>query len=96
MSDTKGEEEAEMLEEEVRVERAVTKDEEESGELRRESSNMYLSISSKNSSIPSWYIAMTREPSISKYTSRMRRERTVCCGEGETLVDMRRRCEFFK
>ena len=85
-----------MLEEEVRVERAVTKDEEESGELRRESSNMYLSMSSKNSSMPSWYIAMTREPSISKYTSRMRRERTVCCGEGETLVDMRRRWEFFK
>ena len=42
-----------LEEEEVRVERAVTKEEEESGELRRESSNMYLSISSKNSSIPS-------------------------------------------
>ena len=37
-----------MLEEEVRVDRAVAKEEEESGELRRESSNMYLSISSKN------------------------------------------------
>ena len=41
-----------MLEEEVRVDRAVMKEEEESGELRRESSSMYLSISSKNSSIP--------------------------------------------
>ena len=55
-----------MLEEEVRVERAVTKEEEESGKLRRESSNMYLSISSKNSSIPSWYIAITNDPSISR------------------------------
>ena len=85
-----------MLEEDARVDRAVTKEAEESGELRRESSNMYLSISSKNSSIPSWYIAMTREPSISRYTSRMRRERTVCCGEGEMLVDIKRRWEFFK
>ena len=85
-----------MLEEEARVDRAVTKEEEESGELRRESSNMYLSMSSKNSSMSSWYIAMTREPSISRYTSRMRRKRTVCCGEGETLVDIRRRWEFFK
>ena len=85
-----------MLEEEVRVDRAVTKEEEESGELRCESSNMYLSISSKNSSMPSWYIAITRKPSISRYTSRMRRERTVCCGEGEILVDMRRRWEFFR
>ena len=42
-----------MLDEEVRVGRAVTKEEEESGELRCESSNMYLSMSSKNSSIPS-------------------------------------------
>ena len=42
-----------MLEEEVRVDKAVTKEEEESGELRWESSNMYLSISFKNSSIPS-------------------------------------------
>ena len=42
-----------MLEDEVRVDNAVTKEEEESGELRCESSNMYLSISSKNSSIPS-------------------------------------------
>ena len=65
-SDIKGEDEAEMFEEEVRVDRAVTKEEDESGELRRESSNMYLSMSSKNSSIPSWYIAMTREPSISR------------------------------
>ena len=55
-----------MLEEEVRVERAVTKEEEESEELRRESSNMYLSISSKNSSMPSWYIAITSDPSISR------------------------------
>ena len=67
-----------MLEEEVRWDKAVTKEEEESGELRRKSSNMYLSISSKNLSIPSWYIAITRDPSISRYTSRMRRERTVC------------------
>ena len=67
-----------MKEEEVRVDRAVTKEEEESGELQHESSNMYLSISSRNSSIPSWYIAITRDPSISRYTSRMRRERTVC------------------
>ena len=67
-----------MFEEEVRVDKAVTKEEDESGELRRESSNMYLSMSSKNSSIPSWYIAMMREPSISRYTSRMRRERMVC------------------
>ena len=85
-----------MLEEEVRVDRAVAKEEEESGELRRESSNMYLSISSKNSSMPSWYIAITRDPSISRYTSQMRRERTVCCGEGEMLVDIRRRCEFLR
>ena len=42
-----------LEEEEARVERAVTKEEKESGELRRESSNMYLSISSKNSSMPS-------------------------------------------
>ena len=42
-----------LEEEEVRVERAVTKEEEESGELWRESSNMYLSMSSKNSSMPS-------------------------------------------
>ena len=48
------------------VDRAVTKEEEESGEFRRESSNMYLSMSSKNSSIPSWYIAITRDPSISR------------------------------
>ena len=41
-----------ILEDEVQVDRAVTKEEEESGELWRESSNMYLSISSKNSSIP--------------------------------------------
>ena len=42
-----------LAEEVVRVDRAVTKEEEESGELRRESSNMYLSMSSKNSSMPS-------------------------------------------
>ena len=42
-----------LEEEEARVERAVTKEEEELGELRWESSNMYLSISSKNSSMPS-------------------------------------------
>ena len=68
-----------MLEgDEVRVDRAVTKEEEELGEFRRKSSSMYLSISSKNSSMPSWYIAITRDSSISRYTSRMRRERTVC------------------
>ena len=65
-SDTRGEDDAEMFEEEVRVDRAVTKEEEESGEFRRESSSMYLSMSSKNSSIPSWYIAITRDPSISR------------------------------
>ena len=85
-----------MLEDKVRVDKAVTKEEEESGELQCESSNMYLSISSKNSSIPSWYIAITRDPSISRYTSRMRRERMVCCGEGEMLVDIRRRCKFLR
>ena len=68
-----------MLEDdEVWVDRAVTKEEEESGEFRRESSNMYLSISSKNSSMPSWYMAITKDPAISRYTSRTRRERTVC------------------
>ena len=80
----------------VRVERAVTKEGEDSGKFWRESSNMYLSISSKNSSIPSWYIAITRDPSISKYTSQMRRESTVCWGKGEMLVDMRRRWEFLR
>ena len=56
-----------MLEEEgFRVDKAVTKEEEELGEFRRESSNMYLSMSFKNSSMPSWYIAITREPSISR------------------------------
>ena len=50
------------------MERAVTKEDEELGEFRCESSNMYLSMSSKNSNIPSWYIAMTRDPSTSKYT----------------------------
>ena len=33
MSDIKGEDEAEMFEEEVRVDRAVTKEEDESGEM---------------------------------------------------------------
>ena len=33
-----------MLEDEVRVDRAVMKEEEESGELRCESSNMYVSV----------------------------------------------------
>ena len=80
----------------MRVDRAVTKEDEESGELRRESSSIYLSMSSKNSSMPSWYIAITRDPSISRYNSRMRRERTVCWGEGEMLVDMRQRWEFFR
>ena len=62
-----------MFEEEVVwVERAVTKEEEELGEFQRKSSSIYLSMSSKNSNLPSWYIAMTRNPSISRYTSRMR------------------------
>ena len=56
-----------MLEDDVVwVDKVVTKEEEESGEFQRESSNMYLSISSKNSSIPSWYIAITKDPSISR------------------------------
>ena len=68
-----GEEEAEMFgEAEVWVDRAVTKEEEVSGELQYESSNIYLSMSSKNSNIPSWYIAITSKPSTSKYTSRTR------------------------
>ena len=62
-----GEDKAEMFEDEVVwVERAVTKEEEEPGEFQRESSNMYLSMSSKNSNIPSWYITMTNDPSTSK------------------------------
>ena len=74
-----GEEEAEMFGEVVVwVDRAVTKEEEVSGELRRESSNIYLSMSSKTSNIPSWYIAITSEPLTSKYTSRTRRDRRVC------------------
>ena len=78
-SDTRGEDEAEMLEDDVvRVDRAVTKEEEESGEFRHESSNMYLSMSSRNSSMPSWYIAITKDPLLSRYTSRMRQERIVC------------------
>ena len=78
-SDIRGEEEAEMLEDDVvRVDKAVMKEEEESGEFRCESSNMYLSMSSRNSSMPSWYMAITKDSSISRYTSRMRRERTVC------------------
>ena len=68
-----------MLEDEVvRVDRAVTKEEDKSEEFRRESSNMYRSISSKNSSMPNWYIAITKDPSISRYTSQIRWERTVC------------------
>ena len=62
----------------VRVDRAVTKEAEESGEFRRESSNIYLSMSSRNSSMLSWYMAITKDPSISRYTSRTRQERTVC------------------
>ena len=73
-----GEEEAKMFGEAVVwVDRVVTK-EEVSGELRRESSNIYLSMSSKNSNIPSWYIAITSKSSTSKYTSRTRRDRRVC------------------
>ena len=68
-----------MFEEEVVwVETAVTKEEEEPGEFWQESSNMYLSMSSKNSNIPSWYIAMTNDPSTSKYTSCTRRDNRVC------------------
>ena len=68
-----GEDKVETFEDEVVwVERAVTKEEEEPVEFRHESSNMYLSMSSKNSNIPSWYIAMTNNPSTSKYTSRTR------------------------
>ena len=56
-----------MLEDEVvQVDRVVMKEEDESEEFRRESSNMYRSISSKNSSMPSWYIAITKDPSISR------------------------------
>ena len=74
-----GEKEAEIFKEAVVwVDRAVTKEEEVSGELWHDSSNMYLSMSSKNSNIPSWYIAITSEPSTSKYTSRTRRDRRVC------------------
>ena len=47
----------------------MTKDWEELGEFQRESLSIYLSISSKNSSIPNWYITMPRDPSISRYTS---------------------------
>ena len=92
-----GEEEAEIFGEEVVwVDRAVTKEEEASGEFRRESSSIYLSTSSKNSSIPSWYIAMTKDPSTSRYTSQTRHERRVCWGEGERLVDMRWSLEFLR
>ena len=86
-----------MFEDEVVwVERAVTKEKEEPGEFRQESSSMYLSMSSRNSNILSWYIAMTKDPSTSKYTSRMRQESRVCWGEGDRLVDMRRRWEFLR
>ena len=68
-----GEEEAEMFGEDVVwVDRAVAKEEEVSGEFQRESSSIYLSMSSKNSSIPNWYTAITRDPSTSRYTSRTR------------------------
>ena len=67
-----------MEDEVARVDRAVTKEEDESGEFRRESSNIYRSMSSKNSSMPSWYMAITKDPSISRYTSRIRWERMVC------------------
>ena len=59
-------------EEVVWVDRVVTKEEVVSGGFRREGSSIYLSMSSKNSNIPSWYIAMIKNPSTSKYTSRMR------------------------
>ena len=78
------------------MDRVVAKEGEMSGEFQHESSSIYLSMSSKNSNIPSWYIAITKDPSISRYTSRMRRERRVCWGEGERLVDMRRRWEFLR
>ena len=60
------------------VDRAVTKEEEELGEFQCESSIIYRSMSLRNSSMPSWYIAITKDPLISKYTSRMRHKRTVC------------------
>ena len=68
--DTRGEEEAEIFGEDVVwVDRAVTNEEEVLGEFQRESSSMYLSMSSKNSNIPNWYIAMTKDPLTSRYTS---------------------------
>ena len=56
----------------VWMDRAVTNEEDVSGEFWCESSSIYLSMSSKNSSIPNWYIAMTKDPSTSRYTSRTR------------------------
>ena len=66
------------------------------GQVSIEGKKDILSMSSKNSNILSWYIAITRDPSISKYTSRTRRESTVCWGEGERLVDIRQRWEFLR
>ena len=75
----RGEEEAEMFGEDVVwVDRAVTNKEEVLGEFQHESSSMYLSMSSKNSNIPNWYIAMTKVPSTSRYISQMRRDKRVC------------------
>ena len=68
-----GEEEAEIFGEDVVwVDRAVTKEEGVSGEFQCEGSSIYLSVSSKNSSIPNWYIAIIRDPSTSRYTSQTR------------------------
>ena len=67
-SEARGEEEAEMSGEDmVWMVRVVTNDREESGEFRCKSSSIYLSISSKNSSISNWYIAMTKDPLVSRY-----------------------------
>lgn len=66
----------------VWVDKAVTNEGEESGEFWHESSSMHLSVFSKNSSIPNWYIAMTKDPSISRYTSLTRQEMRVYWGKG--------------
>ena len=62
----------------VWVDKVVINEGEVLGEFQCESSSMYLSISFKNSNMPNWYIAMTRDPSTSRYTSLTRRERRVC------------------
>lgn len=60
----RGEEETEISREDVVwVDRMVMNEEEVLGEFRCKSSSIYLSMSSKNSNIPNWYIAMTKDPS---------------------------------